>query len=505
MKRKQGISLIVLVITIIVMIILAAAVVITLSNTGIINKANQAVDKTNEKQVQDLAALVWADAFMDGKRGEELKTEVETKLKDYASVYNITVTDTGVAVTKKEQAGGGTNTPPSNVPEDWKASVREVTEDGVPIPIGFVKSPYENEGTKDGGLVIYALTEDEIKAGKTTITDDHSTALRGRNQFVWVPVPKNEFKAKFIRSNNGMKLADGTDKYTLSPKVGTSSQFWELVLDENNMPSQNTTEDNIEKYVSPATLLEATKMYESVQKYGGFYIARYEVGSKEVANLTIGGTTRGYVATRATKNDISNLSVTMQKYPYSTVAWGTSTKDETSSDMAVSLARAFYPSTGTTYGVVSTLTYGVQWDRTLAWWEEQDALDGVDNLNLTNSTSYGVYNGTTIASADLNAGAEYSIYARSKYSKWDTITEKISSGSWLLTTGGYEKANVYNIYDMAGNLYEWTMEGDSATYRVFRGGYFYDNGGNHPVASRSFNIPAFAGSAFGFRPSLYIK
>ena len=505
MKRKQGISLIVLVITIIVMVILAAAVVITLSNTGIINKANQAVDKTNEKQVQDLAALVWADAFMDGKRGEELKTEVETKLKDYASVYNITVTDTGVAVTKKEQAGGGTNTPPSNVPEDWKVSVREVTEDGVPIPIGFVKSPYENEGTKDGGLVIYALTEDEIKAGKTTITDDHSTALRGRNQFVWVPVPKNEFKAKFIRSNNGMKASDGTtDAYTLSSTIGTSNQYWELVLDENNMPSQNTTTDNIQDYVSPATLLEATKMYESVQKYGGFYIARYEVGSKTVYNRATDGN-EDYRATRATTADISNLSVTMQKYPYSTVAWGTSMKDETSSDMAVSLARAFYPSTGTTYGVVSTLTYGVQWDRTLAWWEEQDALDGVDNLNLTNSTSYGVYNGTTIASADLNPGAEYSIYASSKYGKWNSITEKTSTGYWLLTTGGYEKANVYNIYDMAGNIYEWTMEGYSTASRVLRGGSFGNNGGVFPVANRSHLNPASAGINCGFRPSLYIK
>ena len=505
MNRKQGISLIVLVITIIVMVILAAAVVITLSNTGIINKANQAVNLTNEKQVQDLAALVWADAFMDGKRGEELKTEVETKLKDYASVYNITVTDTGVAVTKKEQAGGGTNTPPSNVPEDWKASVREVTEDGVPIPIGFVKSPYAGEGTKAGGLVIYALTEDEIKAGKTTITDDHSTALKGRNQFVWVPVPKNEFKAKFIRSIHGMKKSDGTtDKYILSSTIGTSNQYWELVLDENNMPSQNTTTDNIQDYVSPATLLEATKMYESVQKYGGFYIARYEVGSKTVHNRATDGS-ENYIATRATTADISNLSVTMQKYPYNLVAWGTSMKDETSSDMAVSLARAFYPSTETTYGVVSTLTYGVQWDRTLSWWEEQDALDGVDNLSLTSSSGYGVYKDEIIASKDINPGAEYSIYANGKYGKWNSITEKTSSDSWLLTTGGYEKANVYNIYDMAGNIYEWTMEGSSTNVRVPRGGNFIYDGDNRPVASRGSSNPDSANSLYGFRPSLYIK
>ena len=44
MKKKMGISLIVLVITIIVMIILAASVMITISNTGIIDKASTAKD-----------------------------------------------------------------------------------------------------------------------------------------------------------------------------------------------------------------------------------------------------------------------------------------------------------------------------------------------------------------------------------------------------------------------------------------------------------------------------
>ena len=101
MKKKQGISLIVLVITIIVMIILAASVVITLSNTGIINKANDAVDKTNIKEVEQLATLTWAEEFMSGKRGDSLKTSVLEKLKDYADDYNIEVTDKGIAVTDK--------------------------------------------------------------------------------------------------------------------------------------------------------------------------------------------------------------------------------------------------------------------------------------------------------------------------------------------------------------------------------------------------------------------
>ena len=109
MKKKQGISLIVLVITIIVMIILAASVVITLSNTGVINRASQAVDLTNEVSIQDLAALTWADAYMDNLRGQELIDKVTEELEEQgvtAEKWNITVTDTGIVVTNKNSASG---------------------------------------------------------------------------------------------------------------------------------------------------------------------------------------------------------------------------------------------------------------------------------------------------------------------------------------------------------------------------------------------------------------
>ena len=113
MRRKQGISLIVLVITIIVMIILAASVIISLSDAGIINKANDAVDKTNASEVQNLATLAWAEEFMSGKRGDSLKEAVLDALKDYTDKYDVEVSDTGVSVNKK---GEGT----ANV-VDWDA------------------------------------------------------------------------------------------------------------------------------------------------------------------------------------------------------------------------------------------------------------------------------------------------------------------------------------------------------------------------------------------------
>ena len=107
MKKKQGISLIVLVITIIVMIILAASVVITLSNTGVINRASQAVDLTNERQVQDLATMIWAEAYLDKTKTDTIEKIVKDKLAEQGITdekWDIVVSTTGVSVTTKKES-----------------------------------------------------------------------------------------------------------------------------------------------------------------------------------------------------------------------------------------------------------------------------------------------------------------------------------------------------------------------------------------------------------------
>ncbi len=107
MQKKKGISLIVLVITIIVMIILASTIIISLNNNGIIDKAQDAVDKTNESQVKEIANLAWGEAYAAnvGKKEEELlpilKTAVEKALSDNnldKEDYFINVTTTGVKI-----------------------------------------------------------------------------------------------------------------------------------------------------------------------------------------------------------------------------------------------------------------------------------------------------------------------------------------------------------------------------------------------------------------------
>ena len=113
-RKKQGISLIVLVITIIVMIILATAVVITLSNSGIISKANDAVEATDLANAQDLVAMLWADAYIEAQKlgpvtQESIEEKFLAKLEEIErekgidlSKYDIIVSVAGVKVEKKK-------------------------------------------------------------------------------------------------------------------------------------------------------------------------------------------------------------------------------------------------------------------------------------------------------------------------------------------------------------------------------------------------------------------
>ena len=104
MKEKRGISLIVLVITIIVMIVLVGTVIISLNNSGILERSHTSVKQNNLKEVQIIANTYWGDGYVSGLRSaSDLNNYVTQKLlatlgaSEYAK-YNITVTTRGVEV-----------------------------------------------------------------------------------------------------------------------------------------------------------------------------------------------------------------------------------------------------------------------------------------------------------------------------------------------------------------------------------------------------------------------
>lgn len=476
MKKNKGISLIVLIITILVMVILGGTIVLTLNNNGTIKQAQNAVKQYNLSEIKNLASLAWAEAYIDGKTTQEqLESEVLKVLNEEKidlTLYDVIVTQEGVEVKNK-----------------WVIA----TVDGVPIPRGFVASQVTGEDTKNGGLVIYEGTE-------PVTSDNVEKAKRTRNQYVWVPVSKADFTTKFVRGAH--------NNITYSNTLG--SNYWEVVLDTTtNMPLPTQDTD----YVTSTTLAEVQAMYESIKQYEGFYIGRYEAGidNQRTEENYIDGDDNIILAKKV-------YSV-MGKIPYYYIPWAKES-DNFADDVggAVQVARSIYPSTNTDYGVVSTMTYAVQWDRTLAWWLEVGAKDGNENTitDLTDSTNYGNYANHVIEAGDLNDGAKYATtasgYSLNSYQSATSTSTKASGTKWALSTGALKAAKVNNIYDMAGNMWEWTMEGGATSFRVFRGGCFWfecSGSTKYPVGFRRTGgidlAQLLTTDYIGFRPSLYIK
>ena len=186
---------------------------------------------------------------------------------------------------------------------------------------------------------------------------------------------------------------------------------------------------------------EYTTMKAQVLKYGGFYIGRFEAG---VNNTTL-------------RTDVTTAQTVVCKKgvaPYNWVPWGKSMSDasEISGESgAVYLAKNFASQNNYT-SVTSTLTYGCQWDAMCRYiGDSQRTTPTKDAPELTGSVS--------------------------------TDVSK-------------------NIYDLAGNCYEWTMEANDTFYRVNRGGN-YNNA--IPVSDRYNVDPRNDLDYHSFRPTLYIK
>jgi formylglycine-generating enzyme required for sulfatase activity len=70
---------------------------------------------------------------------------------------------------------------------------------------------------------------------------------------------------------------------------------------------------------------------------------------------------------------------------------------------------------------------------------------------------------------------------------------------------GKKLANELGIYDMSGNLFEWSgswYPGYEGSFRVIRGGYWYDSAENCTVAFRDYLIPEYRYYYYGFRVAL---
>ncbi len=89
--------------------------------------------------------------------------------------------------------------------------------------------------------------------------------------------------------------------------------------------------------------------------------------------------------------------------------------------------------------------------------------------------------------------------------KWGNY-ENAKDSSWkLLKTGSIEEWCTNNIYDLAGNMAEWTQEQKGSSKRVIRGGSYDASGKNSPVSHRYRSNPCYSYKDTGFRVALCIK
>ena len=203
----------------------------------------------------------------------------------------------------------------------------------------------------------------------------------------------------------------------------------------------------------------------SVERYKGFYIGRYEAGDKEST-----GTTKATFRTSSSGAD-NAVTIKADQVPYNFVT----------RTQAVSLAEGFATKQG--YKAKTKLVSSYAWDTTIAFIEKT-----VNNYG--SSSSQGNYSNTSVTYKDITD--------ESKPEK-----TKAKNSSLLVATG--QTTPVCNIYDMGGNLYEWTTESDSRTYSPYavRGGDYNDYFAVFPAGNRYDGYDG-AYDVFGFRLTLFM-
>ena len=191
------------------------------------------------------------------------------------------------------------------------------------------------------------------------------------------------------------------------------------------------------------------KMKSSVETNNGFYVARFE----------------------ASEGEGSKAESKPGVEPWRYIKWGDS-MTEIGTEGAVYRAQNMYTDKNN-YAVTSTLIYGVQWDAIMNWLDPKYSTATKENP------------------CDAN-----SIVVKS---------EKGNHSGDVADCGAYEDDRLKNIYDLCGNLCEWTMEAYSTSNRVIRGGNFVASGSKYPVSFRSYTYPDDDGNGyFGIRTALYL-
>lgn len=325
------------------------------------------------------------------------------------------------------------------------------------LPLNTVTKPYlpgsnfkYKEGDLDNGVVI---------------------ADEAENEYVWIEVPittkiyvKTGLDVKDFTKSVYENIESDLYNYTLNYRKNTD--FSDVYYEAKDDSKEKNKQDWFQSEEEYNALKQ--KMLKSIYENGGFWIGRYEAGIEKEDDV------------RKTTTDFATLiPVSKQNmYPYN---WVTRTQ-------AKKLAEQVEAGNCT-----SCLMFGIQWDLVLKFIEEKSvAKTEESNKEVIRTSIIKTFNEESIEIGNYknylwnitNQNAKYSENDGQNYS--NGIKKKERERPIILSTGADESFKLINIYDIAGNMWEWTLERGTDLDKVciIRGGSYYNSSYIFPTSYR---------------------
>ena len=292
------------------------------------------------------------------------------------------------------------------------------------------------------------------------------------DEYVWIEVPK----LASVYPTAGISITEFTeDEYA---KIENDLQNYASTYRSGSSASDTYYSDETTGLSSSEYIAMKQKMLKSVYQSGGFYIGRYEAGTD---------------TKRTNHASISGITIKSQanKYPLN---WVTCSEAQTLASQAG------------TNGHTGSLMFGIQWDLVEKYIESKaisqgTAIGTIQSQLKTDSTSWGNYSSTL-----YNITNESAQYSTNNGSTWIVAPyDKTSEGTTLLTTGSIATFRKQNIFDLAGNVWEWTLEysANTGTPCTIRGGSYESSSTENNANYRNNGNTAFSYYSIGFRVTIY--
>ncbi len=446
-KQTKGITLIALVITIIILLILAGVTITMLTgDNGILKQATNARKTNSKAEFEEQVKL----AVIASRVNDTASIDLKTLDEEINKISGTTITksaDNNLPWTVKKENNEVTITADGTITSNTTGKDDGKKDEDTKIDYG-TKKPEEDTRT-----VIEQATAAKPDGSTIDSTTNEKTGIvmtdSNQSEWVWVEVPATVFTSATNSTDYDNIKAD-LISYASDYREGKKGQGcnwndeWYAMDGETLVTASTEGLTEVQKLLNNGCGLtyneyntNYNKMLSSIYTNKGFYIGRYEagiVGSDEDTSLA------RYSRTEITSSSPKAVSK-KDMIPYNWIRC---------SD-AQQLANGM--STG---NKTSSLMFGIQWDLVCKFLEVKGNWDTTENTAQyyikENSSSWGNYNSSTFTINSAKA---------KKYNDINNSCEDITgekSERMLLTTGASEYTNKMNIYDFAGNEYEWTLE-----------------------------------------------